>query len=270
MNPAIPPTKVDTVELFPTLSVELVRLLAELEPADWLRSTSCPGWTVHDLASHLLGVEVGNVSVLRDGWRPETGPAGDEGMDEWNQRWVDACRRMSPRLLVDLLAVAGDAYARHVASRDLDAMGGPVGWATGDQPAPVWLDVAREYMERCVHQGQIRAATGRAALPTRLVAPAVAVAVHALPVALASVGRPPGTTVVFRLTTDGGDAWTVTRGDDAWVLSVGAVAAPACEVRTSLAGAVARFVRDAGAPAPTVTGDAELGRAVASAKAILG
>ena len=95
--------RVDARALVPRLRAELAALLTGLTAGDWALSTACPGWSVHDVAAHLLGVELGNVSVRRDRWR--LGPA------------------------------AGD---------DLDA----------------WLDVAREYMERYVHQQQIRDAAG--------------------------------------------------------------------------------------------------------------
>jgi hypothetical protein len=38
------------------------------------------------------------------------------------------------------------------------AMGEPVTWA-GPEPAPIWLDIAREYTERWLHQAQVRDAT---------------------------------------------------------------------------------------------------------------
>jgi hypothetical protein len=43
---------------------------------------------------------------------------------------------------------------------DLDALGEPVSWA-GPDPAPLWLDCARDFTEYWVHQQQIRDATGR-------------------------------------------------------------------------------------------------------------
>ena len=43
---------------------------------------------------------------------------------------------------------------------DLDAVGEPVSWA-GSDPAPVWLDCARDFTEYWVHHQQIREATGR-------------------------------------------------------------------------------------------------------------
>jgi uncharacterized protein (TIGR03083 family) len=260
----------DVTGLFPELSIELVALLSGLEAEAWAAPTSCPGWSVHGVACHLLGVEVGNLAVRRDGWKPDRGPVGDGGLDVWNEAWVASCARMSPAVLVDLLARTADAFASHVATLDLSAVGGPVGWATGDAPAPVWLDVGREYMERCVHQQQIREASGRPALPPRLIAPVLATAVHALPRALAGHDRPRGTAVVFRAEGAGGGSWTVTRRGDGWSLTTGAATDPACEVRTSAEGARQRFVRDARAPEPEVTGDPELGAAVAGAKAILG
>ena len=52
-------------------------------------------------------------------------------------------------------------------------------WATGRDPAPVWLDVAREYRERFVHQQQIREATGRPRLSPELTAPVLTAAAAA-------------------------------------------------------------------------------------------
>jgi uncharacterized protein (TIGR03083 family) len=155
--------RVDARALVPRLRAELAALLTGLTGGDWALPTACPGWSVHDVAAHLLGVELGNVSVRRDRWG--LGPAEGEDLDAWlnrfNQQWVDAARRISPALLIELVDLAGRRFEEHLATLDLDAAGGPVQWATGSDPAPVWLDVAREYMERYVHQQQIRDATGR-------------------------------------------------------------------------------------------------------------
>jgi Mycothiol maleylpyruvate isomerase N-terminal domain len=155
--------RVDTRPLVPRLRAELTALLASLPGGDWAHPTACPGWSVHDLAAHLLGVELGNVSVRRDHWG--LGPGHGEDLDAWlsrfNQQWVDAARRISPALLTELIDLAGRRFEEHLATLDLDAAGGPVQWATGSDPAPVWLDVAREYMERYVHQHQMWAQGGQ-------------------------------------------------------------------------------------------------------------
>jgi uncharacterized protein (TIGR03083 family) len=178
--------RVDARPLVSRLRGELVSLLASLPGGDWAYPTACPGWSVHDLAAHLLGVELGNVSVRRDRWG--LGPGEGEDLDAWlnrfNQQWVDAAQRISPALLIELINLAGLRFEEHLATLDLDATGGPVPWATGSDQAPVWLDVAREYMERYVHQRQIRDATRRPQLAAAFVGPVLTTAAHALPRAL--------------------------------------------------------------------------------------
>lgn len=141
-------------------------------------------------------------------------------------------------------------------------------WATGDNAAPIWLDVAREYMERYVHQLQIREAVGAGPLSPQHAAPVLKAAAHALPVALASVRRPPGTVVSFSASGDDGGSWYLTSAESGWDLSAARPAGPvACAVRTTVAGAVKRYVRDPPAPPLVWDGDAELAAAVAQVKA---
>ena len=81
--------RVDAGPLLPRLREELTALLASLPDGDWADPTPCPGWSVHDLAAHLLGVELGNVSVRRDGW--ELGPGEGDDLDAWLRpapRWT--------------------------------------------------------------------------------------------------------------------------------------------------------------------------------------
>jgi uncharacterized protein (TIGR03083 family) len=191
--------RVDTRPLVPRLRTELAVLLAGLSDGDWARPTACPGWSVHAVAAHLLGVEIGNVSVRRDDWQlsPARGDDPDAWLNAFNQQWVDAARRISPALLIELINVAGLRFEEHLATLDLDATGGPVEWATGSDPAPVWLDVAREYMERYVHQHQIRQATQRPPLGAVFTGPVLTTAAHALPRALDQVNRPAGTLVTL-------------------------------------------------------------------------
>ncbi len=115
--------RMDARPLLPGLRAELVALLAGLARSDWALPTACPGWSVHDVAAHLLGVELGNVSVRRDRWA--LGPGDGEDLDSWlnrfNQQWVEAARRISPALLVELTNLAGLRFEEHLATLDLDA-----------------------------------------------------------------------------------------------------------------------------------------------------
>jgi uncharacterized protein (TIGR03083 family) len=272
--------RVDTRPLFPQLRAELGALLAGLDDGDWARPTACPGWSVHGVTAHLLGVELGNVSVRRDRWG--LGPGEGEDLDSWlnafNQQWVEAAGRISPRLLVELIDVAALRFEEQVATLDLDAAGGPVQWATGADPAPVWLDVAREYMERYVHQQQIRSATGRPSLGAAFTSPVLTTAAHALPRALDQVARPAGTVVTFAAEGEGGGSWLVVRAVSGWELGTSrpdrAAALPdraaACQVRTTVEGALKLYARDPSAPPLTWQGDPELAEALAGVKAVLG
>lgn len=268
----MPLLRVDVVGLLPELREALEDLLDDLGPEDWSRPTACPGWSVHDLVCHLFGVEVGNVSARRDGWklRASANDDPDEWLDRFNQEWVDAARRLSPLLLSQLVAWSGREFEEHVRTLDLEAGGAPVRWATGDRPAPVWLDIAREYMERFVHQWQLRRATGRPTLGAHFAGPALSTAVHCLPMALAGVGSPEGSYVNFIVEGHGGGSWRVVRAEGAWELHLGAGGQPSCEVRTTVDGALKLFVRDPSAPHLRWSGDAAAAQALAGAKAVLG
>jgi uncharacterized protein (TIGR03083 family) len=263
----------DVTDLLPRLRQHLLDLLRDLSAEEWGVPTACPGWSVHDVATHLLGVDVANLALRRDGWVPHLVAAADADawLNDYNEQWVMAARRLSPALLIELLASVGPAFDRFVTGLDLHATGQPVGWATGPEPAPVWLDVAREYMERFVHQQQIRDATGRKALPPELLAPVLATAAHALPVALRPHRRPDGTVVRFVATGEGGGAWDVVAHDGAWSLSSPSPSVtPTCSARAAALDALRLLARDPAAPRLTVVGDPELGEALQRSKAVLG
>jgi hypothetical protein len=105
-------------------------------------------------------------------------------------------------VVCDLLAAEAPPLFDFFASLDLPALGAPVSWA-GPAPAPIWLDVAREYTERWHHQQHIRKAVGQPGqTEPRFLHPVLASFAHALPVALqhadARLGRSPISTSMIR------------------------------------------------------------------------
>ncbi|GAA0948353.1 maleylpyruvate isomerase family mycothiol-dependent enzyme [Virgisporangium aurantiacum] len=192
-----------------------IGLLRQLDADDWARPTVCPGWTVKDVAAHVLGDFVGRLSMHRDGVRvehPRAGEAFPAFLDRINDEWVAATRRLSPAVLVDLLSSVGAAIVRFWQTVDLDAIGGSVRWA-GPEAHPFWLDVAREYTEYWTHQQQICDATGRAGLADpRYVGPVIDTFLRALPHTLRDVTAPEGSTVRVTVTGPGGGGWTCPRG----------------------------------------------------------
>ncbi|MBN2386853.1 MAG: maleylpyruvate isomerase family mycothiol-dependent enzyme [Anaerolineales bacterium] len=229
-----PPEPVLVADLFPELLAGLLDLLSGLTQADWERPTACAGWSVKDVAAHLLGVEIGNLSQRRDA---HVLGASVDGWDElvmflnrWNEEWVRVARRISPLLLVDLLRLTGSQMNDTFCALDPHAMGGPVSWA-GPQPAPVWLDLAREYTERWHHQQHLRDALERPGFADpRYLAPALAAFVRALPRAFEAVVAPQDTAVTLTITGKAGGRWSVVREQEGWTLYAGAPTHPAAEV----------------------------------------
>ena len=120
--PLEPPPPILTAELFPGLLAELLDLLRAFTPNDWDLPTVCQGWSVKDVALHLLGGEIGGLSKRRDdhtvGGTSKTWDELVAYLSNWDETWVDAARRISPRLLIDLLELAGGQMAEYVASLD--------------------------------------------------------------------------------------------------------------------------------------------------------
>jgi uncharacterized protein (TIGR03083 family) len=222
------PGPIDVRHLFPDERAALLALLGELADDEWHLPTVCTGWTVHDLVLHLLAVDVQNLSGGRDRFEgpPNQSPPGD--LSDWdtlvayingrNVSWVEATRRMSPRLARELLAVTGDLFSAYLRGIDLDVPTIPVSWA-GPEPAPTWLHIAREYTERWVHQQQIRDAVDRPGFAApRYFHPVLDAFARALPHALRDTTVPPGTVVRLTITGEAGGTWTAVRGDDRWRL----------------------------------------------------
>lgn len=218
---------VDVIDLFPGERAALLGLLSGLDDAEWRAATACPGWSVKDVALHLLGDDVGRLSGGRDGFpNPAFGADLDLGtwdglvaaIDRQNAAWVAGTRRMSPRLLIDLLRITGEETEAYFRELDLTAIGAPVDWA-GPEPAPVWLDVAREYTERWVHQQHVRDAVGRPGLiERRWLAPVLATFARALPRALHGDSAGSGARVRLVVTGEAGGEWSAARSEAGWRL----------------------------------------------------
>jgi hypothetical protein len=135
------PEPILVVDLFPLERAALLDLLESLDPVAWERATVCTGWAVRDLAAHLVGDDLGLVSRARDAYRPARRDHEDlvVFINRQNAEWVQATRRLSPRVLRTLLEVGGRGTQRHFESLDPFAMGGPVSWASGDERAPIYV-----------------------------------------------------------------------------------------------------------------------------------
>lgn len=263
--------RVDTRPLFPKIRAALLDLLEELEPGEWSFPTVCEQWDVKGVALHLLGVEIGNVARRRD--RFEVGPAPGEGLAPWlnahNEQWVAATRAISMPLLIDLLDTTGQMFDEYLADVAMDEVSASVSWV-GDDPVPVWLDVAREYTERWIHQQQIRDATSRPGLKEpEFMEPLLQTFVHALPRTYRDVEAPDDAVVQLEVVGPGGGNWHIVKSASGWDLAEGAAGSPDARVSLDVNDAWRLFSRNPHLRPPTLAGDERFATYMLNAVAIV-
>jgi uncharacterized protein (TIGR03083 family) len=216
------------VDLFPLERQALLHLLSQLHEEEWHLPTICTGWSVKDVVLHLLGDDIGLLSRKRDAFDDFTIMKTRPPLNSWselvayinerNELWVQATRRMSNRLVCTFLSLTGEETYQYFSSLDLFALGESVSWA-GPAAAPVWLDIAREYTERWVHQQHIRDAVGRPGLKDRhIFAPVLETFVRALPHTYREVHATDGTLIHLIISGEAGGEWYLQREQEKWVL----------------------------------------------------
>lgn len=277
-----PLERMDVAGLFPEINAELVSLLRGLGDADWERPTAAGAWRVKDVAAHLLDGDVRRLSFQRDGMPvpppdvPIQGYADLVGfLNRLNAEWVQAARRISPRLLTDLLETTGAEVARLFAG--LDPLGPAlfsVAWA-GEERSENWFDLAREYTERWHHQQQIRDAVGAPGLTGRKwLFPVLDAFLRALPHAYREVAAQEGTAIAVEITGEAGGEWTLVREAEGWRLYLGASEGPDARVRMDQDTAWRRMTkgltRDQTAERTEIVGEPGLGEPMLGMLAVMG
>lgn len=163
-----PLPELDAIPIFEKTQHELISLLKSLSTDEWEYSTSSSKWNVKDVVAHLLDGDLRRLSLHRDKHKlpdPSAPINSYESLVDYlnnvNNTWVRASKRLSPRLLIELTEFTTPKVIQHLKS--LDPKGTAlfsVGWA-GEAESENWFDIAREYTEKWHHQQQIREATGR-------------------------------------------------------------------------------------------------------------
>jgi uncharacterized protein (TIGR03083 family) len=219
----LPPILV--ADLFPEVSHRLVALLRSLAPDEWHLPTVSSRRTVKDIASHLLDGSLRRLSMQRDGYHPADGRsqprAGEPLLDflnRLNEEWETGTRRLSPRILADLIEWA-DAQLADL-FRSLDPHGPaifPVAWS-GEDRSENWMDVARDYTEKWHHTQQIFDATHRPStiLNRWLGHPCLHIFMRALPFTFRTVAAVSGSIVVVLVTGEAGGKWQVVQREGGW------------------------------------------------------
>jgi hypothetical protein len=205
----------------------LLDLLRDFTAEDWSKPTVHRERDVKDLTAHLLHGSLRRVTGLRDGYRRATPPINSTEdliafIQQDNREFMTGMRRVSPAILIELIALY-DAEAVALFERmDPDALGTGVVWA-GEKVSRRWFDIAREYTEKWHHQQQLRDATGRPPLyEPRLLVPVLETFARGLPFAYCRYEPAEGTSLAVSTTGAVSLGWTLRRTGGAWSLWSGA------------------------------------------------
>ena len=145
-------------------------LLAALDDEEWNAPTECPAWTVKGVALHVLGDDLSLLSRQRDeathGLDAVRGDASGSRLPPAARRLQRAVGRSGdvPQSGARhrVAAARGRVDRRRSTGRSISMRPGePVGSSADRRSSPYWQAIAREYVERWVHQHQIRRALGR-------------------------------------------------------------------------------------------------------------
>jgi uncharacterized protein (TIGR03083 family) len=215
----------------------LLELLDALDEDEWRAPTECPEWTVKGVALHVLGDDLSLLSRQRDEalqgliLYSETRPGLSfrQLLDGFNEQWVEAALFLSPPLVIELLRLAGEWTAAFYMEVDPHRPGEPVGFfgaqgtasdSTTSPTSPYWQAIAREYVERWVHQHQIRRALARADLGRGFLEPAAATVGRSFAAHLPDFDAALGT--VVQPAVDDVGTWSLTRSAEGWSFADGA------------------------------------------------
>jgi hypothetical protein len=215
--------EIQTLHLFPKLSYGLVSLLGSLTIEEWLMPSPIEGRTVKDLASHILDGSIKRLSLQRDQFfsdKPDVTTYTDlvGYIQQINKEWIMASRRLSPKLLIELMKMVDREVYEFF--QGLDPNGKalfPVAWA-GETESKNWFDLAREFTEKWHHQMQIRMSLGKPLLMERsYVQPLYKTFMLGLPFALKEARDFPDNTVV-KVSISGNyvESWLVVKQNGQW------------------------------------------------------
>jgi uncharacterized protein (TIGR03083 family) len=259
---------------------KLIDLLRSLTTEEWDRQTIAPRWKVRDVAAHLLDTVLRKLSMIRDSCFVENAnPRSPEEVaalvNRLNQEGVTVYRRLSPALLIEMMALACEQSASFHESLDPFARATfNVSWA-GEEVSLNWFDTARELTERWHHQQQIRLAAGRPGIMTReFYYPVLDCFLRGLPHAYRNVGAPAGTSILVEISGECGGKWVLERGPEAWTFAEQLPQAIACGVVLPEAIAWRVFTkgmeRNTAREQAAIRGDRELAEGIFALTAIVG
>lgn len=148
--------------LFAPLDALLLDCLRNLKAEQWELPTVARLWNVKDVAAHLLDGNLRTLSIQRDKYFGVKGPEGSEydeivkWLNSLNAEWVQAAKRLSPEVLIQMHETTGPLVSAYYESLNLKEEAiFSVAWV-GENTSTNAMHLAREYTEKWHHQQQIR------------------------------------------------------------------------------------------------------------------
>lgn len=220
----LPLPPIETRHLFREINAALLDLCATFSPDDWAKPTVHADRNVKDLVAHLLDGSLRRLAIQRDGHflhAPDMRSFADmvAFIQQLNREWIIAAKRLSPRVIVDLMMRADEEVAALFSSLEPQAPS-PFGvaWA-GEEWSESWFDMAREYTEKWHHQQQIRDAVGRPGFKERrFLHPVLDTFLRGAPHAYRDMHAGDGTTVEITIRGEAGGKWHLVCDADRWSL----------------------------------------------------
>lgn len=246
----------------------LLGLGAELADGDWDRPSACPGWSVRDVYSHVIGTEAGLLGRPPAPPPEAYGPHVRNDMGRGNEAEVLLRRgRRGPEIVAELEEVTAARLGALRAMSDDDFAAetwSPAGPGTYED------FMAVRVFDCWVHEQDVRRAVGRPGhLSGAAVDRSLASTVAVMPYVVGKrAGAPEGATVAFDVTGPTARRWAVTvdggRARPVPEVPVEPTVRISADVGTFMALACGRVDPDAELAAGRVTvhGDREVGTAV--------
>lgn len=259
------------VGLLQTVWESIGELVENLDPESFDLPTDCPGWSVKDQISHIIGTESLLLGRPAPSRRLEPKPWVKNRIGELNELWVDEFRDKHPSEVVKTFREVTASRLDSLRSMEVEEFERETMTPTGPG---TYLEFMRIRIFDCwVHEQDIRRAVGR---PGHLGGPVARHSVERCFQAMGyvvgkKVGAPDATVVAFEvLFQDGGDPastavrMTAGRGVrlDAVPAECDVVISAAVDVFTGLCCGRFTYDRAAHADAVRIRGDVELGHAV--------
>ena len=213
---------IDLSDRFHDLDKKLFELLNSLSKEEWSKQTVAKLWTVKDVTAHLLDGNIRVLSGLRDKYQGESPKINSyqdllDYLNRLNAEGVTSMKRVSSKMLINLLEHTGPPFCEYYASLNLLKKAEySVAWA-GESESKNWMHIAREYTEKFLQQQQIRDAVGKQEIMTKYYFnPFLDVCMYTLPHTLRNTSAEQGDINKMEITGEAGGTWFVQYGGNKW------------------------------------------------------